>query len=452
MKKIVLIFIGLFSIGTSFSQILFSEDFNYASGVAGDSIGGSLGSTTALGDTTWKKHSGTATGGRCVKYTPTSLIYAGYAGSGIGGAATFQHSAGSADINARIGFYDSSVGAIYTSFLLKVDSVTGKDTTCDYFFHFCDLAGAGSITNFRGRLFLSPGSDSSLNFKIGVSKGTVAKPAAGVNSPAFTSTQFNLHQTYLVIVKYTFNGTSVDKNDELKVFVLSGAIPATEPTADITFTDANQSDLAKIQSICIRQGSIGRAFATIDGIRVFKTWDAATVAALPVKLNSFNAIGLKGVVNVNWTALCNTNSCKFMVERSTDAVSFETVATLNSTTEKAYSIADKNLPNTATTLYYRLKIINDNGKIEYSNIQKIGIRNIKLSVSPNPVANEIMVNATGNIATIEIFDFSGKKVYSLLNSNTNNVRVPVTNFANGTYIVKTIVDGETTTEKIVVKH
>ena len=53
---------------------------------------------------------------------------------------------------------------------------------------------------------------------------------------------------------------------------------------------------------------------------------------------------------------------------------------------------------------------------------------------------------------VEIFDLSGKKVYGIGNAKTNSLKVSVTNFVNGTYIVKTTIDGETTTEKVIVKH
>lgn len=452
MKKTLLVFLSCLLISATFSQsVVFSEDFNYPTGASGDSVGGGLGTTTALGDTIWKKHSGTATGGKCIKYTTSPLSLAGYAGSNIGGAITFQHTAGSADINGRIGFFDSTVGSLYTAFLLKVDTVTGRDTTCDYFFHYCDLAGAGSLSNFRGRLFLSPGSDSSLFFKIGLSKGTVAKPAAGINSPIFTSSQFNLHQTYLVIVKYTFNGTSGDKNDEIKLFVISGAIPNVEPAADVTFTDPNQSDLKQIQSICIRQGSIGRAFGTIDGIRVFKTWDAATIALLPIQINSFNAVGLKNTVNLNWNVLCTETGCKFSIERSVDGTNFDAINTIsNVSSVKNYSFTDNNLPNTKT-LYYRLKVINSAGKSQYSAIQKVNLRDVKLTVSPNPVVNEILINATNNISKVEVYNLQGKLVITQ-SANSNFVKISTTNLANGSYVVKSLVDGISTSETIVVKH
>lgn len=455
MKKILLILFSAVAINAANSQsVIFSEDFNYPAGVAGDSIGGGLGTTTALGDTIWKKHSGTATGGRCVKYATTSLGLAGYAASGIGGSATFQHTVGSADINGYIG-QSITTGSVYTSFLLKIDSTGGNDSTCDYFFHYCDLFGAGSLSNFRGRLFICAGSDSTTKFKIGLSKGTAAKlTAAQVTAGAqrvYSSTEYNIGQTYIVILKYTFNAATTT-DDVLSLYVLPTTVPLTEPTPDVTFADPNFSDLTKIQSVVIRQGSIGKTFGTIDGIRVFTTWDAATVNVLPnAKISNFAAIGLKDVVNVNWSAIITNTNADFTVQRSVDGVNFENVSTLSSTTKTTYSITDKNLPK-ANALYYRLKTVNANGQVEYSAVQKVTLRNIKVSVSPNPTVNELSINATSTINAVEVFDLAGKKVYGLSNTKANSVKVNVSNLINGTYIVKTTIDGESTTEKIIVKH
>ncbi len=450
MKKFLLLFLATVLLNSAFSQILFSEDFNYPTKVTGDTIAGTANNNSAAGDTTWKRHSGTA-GTRAVKYNSNSLNYTGYTGSGIGGSVTFQHTVGSEDINGYIGSSISS-GNVYAAFMLKIDSSGGKDTSTDYFFHFCDLYGV-SLSNFRARIFACDGSAPN-KFRLGLSKGTAAKlTAAQVSSGAkiiYTSSEYNTGQTYLVVAKYKFNTTST-KDDEISLFVIPAGIPTSEPTADISFSDTSFSDLSKIQSLCIRQGSIGRTAGTIDGFRVFSTWDAATAAALPIKLNSFNAIGLRDVVNLNWSAICSENSCNFIVERSTDGIAYTEVSSTNATSKGNYLTTDKNLPK-VSTLYYRLKIVSANGKVEYSTVQRVQVRDVKLSVGPNPTTNEILINATSNITTVEVLGLDGKNYFRLQNNNSNSLRISTSNFSNGTYVVKTIIDGETISNKIVVKH
>ncbi len=454
MKKKLLVLISFFIfLNAAFSQsVVFTENFNYPSAANGDSIAG-----VNTGFPTWTRHSGgNGTNAKAVQYSTTPLTLAGYAGSGIGGSVTFQHTTRSQDINGNIGTPDS-VGSVYASFLLRIDSSGGRDTLTDYFFHFLDGAGATPSSNFRGRLFACYGiTDSITKFRLGISKGTNAKLTAaqitaGAKAPIFTSTEYNVGQTYLVVLKYTFGSASKDDTTKLFIFA-SGSLPATEPTANVTSTDGTVSDLARISSVCIRQGSTGKTAGSIDGIRVFTTWDAATVALLPIKLNSFNATGLKSVVNLNWSAICSENSCNFIVERSTDGANFSEISNTNATSKENYFSTDRNLPN-ASSLYYRLKIVSANGKAEYSTVQKVQLKDIKLSVSPNPTSNEILVNATSNIATVNVFDLTGKSTFSIQNNNTNSIRISVANLPEGTYVIKTTtVDGETVSNKIVVKH
>lgn len=434
MKKILLSFICLFVISTSFSQILLTEDFAYTS--TGTTANDTL-TNPAIGGGVWKRHSGTGTP---IVWNATGLTYAGYAASGIGGAASFTNGAGSRE-DANIALADSiKTGSAYLSFMLNVTASGG--TTGDYNIHLSSTVGNTGVTIFGGRIFIKDGSTAG-TFKLGLSKSSAAAAAV------FTTADYNYNTTYLVVVKYTFN-TTTSTDDVVSAYILSSGVPTTEPTvADLTATDMTVNDLPKIYGVCIRQGTVGTAAAILDGFRVGTSW---VDAPLPVKLNSFNAVGLKGVVNVNWTALCDVNSCNFVVERSVNGVNFNEVATTSSASAKQnYTIADKNLPN-ATTLYYRLKIVNTNGQIEYSAIQKVVLKDVKLTVSPNPTANDILINTSANISNVEIFNLNGKKVYGLINAKTNSLKIATTNFINGTYIVNTTVDGETTSTKIVVKH
>ena len=445
MKKFILSLSLLLVVGFSYSQLLFSESFNYSNAAAGDSMAG-----VNTGSPIWNRHSGGGSVAKAIQYQPSSLTFSGYGALSSGGSITFQHKTRSQDING--GFAADSVGSVYASFILKVDSTGGKDTACDYFFHFCDLAGT-SLSNFRGRLFIADGSTPS-TFKLGINKGAAAKLTAanitaGAKPLAFSPTEYNVGQSYFVVVKYTFN-TGGTKDDEIKLFVLSTIIPPTEPTADVTFVDSAFSDLKKISSVCIRQGSIGNGMGTIDEFRVFTSWSLSAI--LPTKINAFSAVGLNKVVNLNWNVNVSDNNTSFEIQRSKDGVNFDAVSTVNAFTNKAnYSLADRNLP-VANYLYYRLKTIYPNGTFDYSTVQKVQIKNVKLTVSPNPAASNILVNASTNISAVEIFNLEGKKVFGLQNTASNSVNVSVANFANGTYVVNTTIDGETSSEKVVIKH
>ena len=264
MKSFITMLLACFLISSSASsQVLFTENFVYT-GNNGDSL-----TSPTIGGAIWKTHSGGSNSiAKLIQFQNSSLSLTGYTGSGLGGSVTFQNTVRTQDVNAAWGT-NLKTGSVYASFLLRIDSSAGKDTTTEYFFSLCDTSGA-KLNNFRGRVFVSDGSSPS-TFKIGISKGTNAKSSGTSKLPTFTATEYNLGQTYLVVIKYTFNTTGT-KDDIIDLFIIDATVPATEPAAAISYEDTAISDLKQIQSLVIRQASIGRTKGALDGFKVFTNW------------------------------------------------------------------------------------------------------------------------------------------------------------------------------------
>ena len=82
---------------------------------------------------------------------------------------------------------------------------------------------------------------------------------------------------------------------------------------------------------------------------------------------SFSAKLGNGGVGVNWTTASEINTKNFVVERSTDGVHFSALGTVaaagNSNTAHQYQFTDANALNAgASTLYYRLRLVDNDGK------------------------------------------------------------------------------------------
>jgi len=237
MKKQLLlpvIFIFIFGIFTINSQILLDENFNYP---VGDSL-------TAHGWTWISSYVNT------VLVASGNLNFAGYSNSNIGQYVR-MHNNGQ-DIYRQ---HDSVLtSSVYISFLINIDSAL----TGDYFFA---LLPNSSTTNYTMRTFIKSAGN---GFQIGISKSTEAA--------TYAASTYNLNTTYLVIVKYIFNiGTTTD--DQLSLFVISGAIPGTEPAPSAGPITGVATDAPNISRIALRQGSATLAATlNIDGFRVFKSW------------------------------------------------------------------------------------------------------------------------------------------------------------------------------------
>lgn len=444
MKKFLLSFL-VFGAITSNAQ--FIENFAYTStGIAAnDTL-----TDANLGGAIWKKHSGGASGfpAYAIVYNPTGLIYSGYTGSGIGASVNFVHAPSTSreDANAAIGSFTAD--SVYASFLMRISAAdstgsAGSWGVGDYSIHFGSTAGSNA-GSFFCRLFVRESTVSANKFQLGISKAT-----ATASSIVYGTTEYDFNTTYLVVLKYKFvTGTA---NDVCSAFIFTSGVPATEPAATITSTDAG-SDATTLASICVRQGSAANVTGQIDAIRVSNRWGNSP---LPVKLSSFNAIGLQNQVNLNWLTASEVNSESFVIERSIDGVNFSSINSVAaagiSTKATNYTYTDRSLPNTST-LYYRIKTISTTGAFEYSSTQKVSLRNVSLSISPNPASNQLLVNASNMIQNVELFDIMGKRVYTLQNNKTNSVRVDVSKLPTGNYMVKTLVDGESKTQQIAITH
>jgi len=146
-----------------------------------------------------------------------------------------------------------------------------------------------------------------------------------------------------------------------------------------------------------------------------------TGTVLPVTLTSIAAVKTTTDVLVSWSTATEINTKVFEVERSADGSSFATVgsedAKGNSSTTQSYVFTDKGAVVTATSniLYYRLRIVDNDGSFSYSPVVTVLLGNNTqiVKVFPNPVTTElyasVVTGAAGN-ALIELQDATGRKI------------------------------------------
>jgi hypothetical protein len=122
-------------------------------------------------------------------------------------------------------------------------------------------------------------------------------------------------------------------------------------------------------------------------------------------LSAFNAAYGKNYFELNWNTVAG-NFDRFEIERSLDGQKFETIGTVDSkaatTSESQFSFRDHFRTSIALNndFYYRLKQIYANGNSVYSKVLIARMFNTRtlasLSVTPDPLANDILVNVQLN--------------------------------------------------------
>jgi len=156
---------------------------------------------------------------------------------------------------------------------------------------------------------------------------------------------------------------------------------------------------------------------------------------LPVSLISFSGIEERGNHHLNWTTSNELQLKQFHLEQSTDAIHFNTIATLPAG-KSSYDFTTNNNALYTNRYFYRLKMINIDGTFSYSKIIMVTTQdNPSVTVSPNPASNSITVNGLPQKGTISIINACGSTVL-LSNTTAPSVILDISKLPAGLYIIR----------------
>ncbi|MBK0382263.1 T9SS type A sorting domain-containing protein [Pedobacter sp. SD-b] len=166
-------------------------------------------------------------------------------------------------------------------------------------------------------------------------------------------------------------------------------------------------------------------------------------STLPLKLTSFTG-SFNGLQNtLNWKTASELNINHFEVEKSIDGKLFSKIGELKGG-KSEYSFVDKNI-SFIGALYYRLKMIDNDGTFTYSNIVAINNKSkneTSFSFYPNPAIDYLNVNLISkeaSTATLSVYDLSGKLIRESIHSfniGNNTVRVNTSDLQSGSYLLR----------------
>ena len=168
----------------------------------------------------------------------------------------------------------------------------------------------------------------------------------------------------------------------------------------------------------------------------------ANTAVLPVNLKSFTANKKENNIVLNWSSNNEVNFNGYDVQRSFDSKTFETIQSVKATQSSNYNAIDAKPMNGIN--YYRLKMIDNNGKFTYSSVQSVYFSEkgtVGFSFYPNPSKNNINValeTITNKSASLELTDNLGRVIKSVAISNQNsnsNISINTANLNKGVYFL-----------------
>ncbi len=180
---------------------------------------------------------------------------------------------------------------------------------------------------------------------------------------------------------------------------------------------------------------------------------------LPVALASFSVVKTGADVRVSWETLTEANTSHFGIERSSDALSFETLGTEwaagNSNSPRTYSFTDRKIVFPPSgKLYYRLVTYDKDGSKQYSKIVTLTGTNSswQAKLLHHAPGSEVTLQLEGlkAKASIRISDLSGKVLLSRdYDARQWQINLPVQALAKGVYLVTVYHQGEVKTMRFV---
>ncbi|GGA84703.1 T9SS type A sorting domain-containing protein [Puia dinghuensis] len=217
----------------------------------------------------------------------------------------------------------------------------------------------------------------------------------------------------------------------------------------------------------------GINYVEFDGVTSFSGGTgiymvSSSLVVLPVNLGSFTGRRVNETTVLSWTTETESNLDRFELERSADGSAWmkvgQVAAAGNSSTPLSYQYIDPVSLPAGNTLYYRLRLVDKDGRDTYSGIVVVksydnGAITPQLSrIIPNPFGDNLEITCTvPNSGSVEVLlqDVAGatliRRKYTA-NKGDNVLRLTNLNgLAQGIYIVRVVQGGTVAIGKVIKK-
>lgn len=291
----------------------------------------------------------------------------------------------------------------------------------------------------------------------GLSYGSVTVTVDGAIGPFLETT--NLAGSYLInsdhTITWSVNGTHTATPNVKISLSIDGGITWPSVLVASTPNDGSQTVIlpnTPTTTARIKVEAIGNIFFDISNVDF-----TITSTVLPVQLIGFNASlqGKKDAI-VQWKTATELNTKGYEIESRTGNGTFTPIAFVPAKGANGLgSIYSRQVPNLDPgTWYFRLKMIDMDGKFSYSEIRVLEIANAKgiVSIYPNPVRNNVTVILSAEMAnaSLRLVNNTGQ---TLIQDNTTRGTIRLLYLSSlpaGIYLLQ-IMDGNKliTTQKII---
>lgn len=271
------------------------------------------------------------------------------------------------------------------------------------------------------------------------------------NAPLYSATFSNEFPTGLGIYsridrEWKITNTNFNSTFSLDISLATAPIDVSDLRVliddDGDFTDATMYNPSmSYSSGVLTIAGLSNSHIPINDTKYLTIVSLTAITPLGIEVSNFEATLInRGMVDLTWITKNETNSDQFIIESTQDGKNWEEVlfhpAIGASNHLTNYILTDTRVYN--GTMYYRLKVIDKNGAIAYSDIKSVTVVNNGIQIFPNPTSGLITVQSDSPINNWEVINSLGENVGSMIhviNKQQNNIVMDCSSLNAGVYII-----------------
>ncbi|MFL5738622.1 MAG: T9SS type A sorting domain-containing protein [Flavisolibacter sp.] len=289
-----------------------------------------------------------------------------------------------------------------------------------------------------------------------------------------TDTAFHVRVTDTLDSRLDWSSLQILSSSHPAIVSLENGNQLTCDFRDINLVDSNKNEsfshgfiVYKIKPKTAAPSQIihNRAAVYFDYNEPVITNDAPTViqsdaTVLPVSLLEFTGEKVGDKVNLSWRIGGSHSFSHFDIQRSTDGVGFVSIGSRILTNATEYNWIDILTSNNGDGVYYRLKMVDFDGKFSYSKILslKFQTNTEDVFVFPNPSTVNAFVSFTSKKAgliTLQVADASSRVLFTKaiqVEKGKNSIELnTIWASSPGTYFIRIIQNGESYKTKFIIQ-
>ena len=251
---------------------------------------------------------------------------------------------------------------------------------------------------------------------------------------------------------YVYRGTAYPALTGYYIFAdhLSANVWLLPPNGTLTDTIMYRNLRDSITSF--GENAAGELFATTLNGRLFQVV-APIGAATPVDITSFSGLQKNGVIELTWETKNEINVHQYEIEYSLNGTSFNQVGIVAANNSSVYKFNHNGA--LANRMYYRLRILDIDGKFEYSKI-------IQLNSSANDVANFVRPSVInnkvielviqGSYSHVQMISMEGKEVWRQnVQGRTGSMKYVLPSLIPGNYLVRLVSNEKVIAQMVLIR-